>query len=143
LSSQTAQHNILYVSHIIDAHAESLERYFGPPFDVDIVNIGSLDDIPAGGELRWYNLDRYILSIAYVQQSIAKSVRIENLSEHGYKLYDWFEVLHRLGISIATQPDIVGVMSADWRNYHGYHIVVALDKVDGVINIVRVFRVPA
>jgi hypothetical protein len=143
LSSQTAQHNILYVSHIIDAHAESLERYFGPPFDVDIVNIGSLDDIPAGGELRWYNLDRYILSIAYDQQSIAKSVRIENLSEHGYKLYDWFEVLHRLGISIATQPDIVGVMSADWRNYHGYHIVVALDKVDGVINIVRVFRVPA
>ncbi len=139
--SKQAQHNILYTSNIIGAQIDELEHYFGTAFDIDIVNIGSLDDIPAGGEIRWYHYDRYVLSIGYDKQGIAKSVRIEELAEHGYRLYEWFDVLLRLGISIAAQPDILGIMSATWLNYHGYHITVALDKVDGVINIVRVFSV--
>jgi hypothetical protein len=142
LSSREAQHNILYASNIIDAHVEELERRIGIPDTTDMVNVGSLEEIPQGGIARDYTFNNYILSISYDRQGIAKSVRIEGLSKHGYKLYDWFQVLHRLGISIGPQPDVIGIMSATWRNYHGYNITVALDKVDGVINIVRVFKVP-
>ena len=142
LSSREAQHNILFVSNIIDSQMKELETRLGNPFDVNIANIGSLDDIPTGGEVRWYNFDDYILSIGYNKQYVAKSVRIENLSQHGYNLHEWFNVLFRLGISIAAQPDIIGIMSFTWLNYHGYHITVSLDRVGGVINIVRVFRVP-
>ncbi len=142
LSSREAQHNILYASNIIDAHVEELERYIGVPDTIDIVNVGSLEEIPQGGMARDYTFNDYILSITYDRQNIAKSVRIEGLSGHDYKIYDWFQVLHRLGISIDPQPDVIGIMSATWRNYHGYNITVALDKVDGVINIVRVFKVP-
>jgi hypothetical protein len=142
LSSREAQQNILYASNIIDAHVEELERYIGVPDTTDIVNVGSLEEIPQGGIARDYMFTDYILSISYDRQGIAKSVRVEGLSKHGYNLYDWFQVLYRLGISIGPQPDDIGITSATWRNYHGYHITVALDKVDGVVNIVRIYKVP-
>lgn len=140
--SREARYNILYVSNVIDSHKQELEQFTGKPDTTDIVNIGSLEEIPAGGLACDYQFDNYILSISYDREGVAKSVRLEGLAVHNYSLYDWFQALHRLGVSIGTQPDVVGVMSATWRDYHGYNITVALDKVNGVINIIRVYKIP-
>jgi len=140
VTSRAAQQNILYAGNIIDSHVVELERYIGVPDSTDMVNIGSLEELPDGGIARDYPFDDYILSLTYDRQGIAKSVRIEGLSKHGFSLYDWFQVLYRLGISVGTMPDVIGIMSATWRNYNGYNITIALDRVDGVVNIVRIYK---
>jgi hypothetical protein len=142
LASRDAQYNIMYVGRVIGKARQEVEGYFGTLDEVDVVNVGSLDSIPEGGEVRWYQYEGYLLSVAYNMSDIVQGVRFEGLDKHQYTFDDYFEIFHRLGISVGPLPDITSPIKIAWMNYQGYYLSIALNKVEGVVNIVRVYRVP-
>jgi len=106
-----------------------------------VINVGSLESIPEGGEVRWYHYEGYLLSVDYGLNDVVQGMRFENFEKHQYTFSDYFEIFHRLGISVGTMPDITSPIKMGWSNYQGYYLSIALNKVKGVINIIRVHRV--
>jgi|GEM_PF-4630606 len=52
VSSRDAQYNLMYVGRVIGKPRQGVEGYFSTLDEVNIVNVGSLDSIPEGGEVR-------------------------------------------------------------------------------------------
>jgi hypothetical protein len=142
LTSRDAQYNIMYISRVIGRSRSEIEDYLGELDEINVVNVGSLESIPQGGEVRWYHYEGYLLSVDYDINDIAQGVRFESFDKHNYTLVDYFEIFHRLGISIGSNPDIISPIKIAWSNYQGYYLSIALNKVDGIVNIVRAHRVP-
>jgi len=134
--------NIIYVANVIDTHIDDIEQYVGAPNEMSVRPVGSGEEIPLGGATRRYDYQGYLLSINYDNKDIAKGVRIEGLEQEGYSIDSWFEILMRFGMSVRESPSDRSIIAVIWRNYLGYRISVAMNKVGGVINIVRIFKLP-
>ncbi len=141
LSSRDAQYNIMYVNRVLGKQRHEIERYLGKLDEINAINVGSLDSIPEGGEVRWYHYEGYLVSVAYDLSDIAQSIRFEGFEQHQYTFSDYFEIFHRLGISVGPLPDITSDLKMAWKNYHGYYLSMALNKVGGVVNLVRIYRI--
>jgi hypothetical protein len=142
LTTRDAQYNIMYVARVVGQIRSEIEDWLGSLDEINIVNVGSLDSIPQGGEVRWYRYEGYLLSVDYDLGDRAQGVRFEDFAKHNYTFVDYFEIFHRLGISIGTNPDIFSPIKIAWSNYQGYYLSIALDRVDGIVNIVRAHRIP-
>jgi|GEM_PF-4337051 len=73
---------------------------------------------------------------------VVQCVRFEGFDQHQYRFDDYFEIFHRLGVSVGLLPDITSPIMLGWKNYQGYYLSMALSKIGGLVNIVRVYRVP-
>jgi hypothetical protein len=77
----------------------------------------------------------------YQEGAKCDGITTRGILYHQYAFSDYFEVFHRLGISVGALPDMTSEFSMVWKNYHGYHLSIALNKIGGVVNIVRIYRV--
>lgn len=141
LSSREVQYNIMYVNRVLGKQRHEIEPYLGRLDEINAVNVGSLDSIPEGGEVRWYHYEGYLVSVGYDLNDTAQSIRFEGFDQHQYTFSDYFEIFHRLGISVGPLPDMTNDFKMVWQNYHGYYLSMALNEAHGVVNIVRIYRV--
>jgi hypothetical protein len=142
ISIRNINGSILILANVIDAHVNDIEFHIGPSEEMNIRNIGAAEEIPQGGTTRWYQYAGYLLSINYDNQDIAKGIRLEGIQKDNQPIENWFELLMKLGITVRQLPSTQSPTTLFWPNYQGYNISVAKNHVDGVINIVRIFKVP-
>ncbi len=140
LQSKEMSYNILYVANIIDARSIDIERQIGTTTDIDLIGIGFIEAIPDGGEQRWYEYENFLLGIDYNKAGVACGIRIEGLENQQLPAYEWHTILHRIGLSARKEPDVIHILHMRWYNYYGCYISVGLNKVGGVINLVRVYK---
>lgn len=140
LTSRDAQYNIMYIGRVIGKSRSAVESFFGSCNEVNVVNVGSLSSIPGGGEIRRYHYEGYLLSVDYDLNDVVQGIQFKDFQKHRYILADYFEIFHRLGISVGPLPDITSPIKWVWSNYQGYYMSISLNEI-GVINIVRAHRV--
>jgi len=133
---------IIDVSKVFDYSIEHLEKYIGKPKDVFWRKIGTISEVPDGGQTREYESGPYIFWIHYDKSETARGIRIfEGIEELNTSLEEWYNFLPRVNLSIVVNlPDITGLTTKTWFNQLGYKITIASSKVGGNITAIRVFK---
>ncbi len=143
MSDAEAEYFIIDTASLVDYHVFQLERNLGVPLYITPVRIGTMEEIPDGGETRTYQVNKYEINVNFDKLGIAKGVQvISGLIENAYSLEHWPLVLSKMGIMVTQQPDMVAPAARKWKKHLDYGIVVFADKPWGHIGSVRIYKNP-
>lgn len=132
---------IVQVGWVIGRQVSEIEAELGYATTVAPVAVGAVEELPAGGEGRFYLVRGYDLLVNFDQAGVAQGVQVSGgLIADKYTLEHWPAILARMGMMVSQKPDQVWPVARKWRNFQGYDIQIFAEGPKGKVWSVRVFK---
>jgi hypothetical protein len=133
-TSSTPESAMSNIMGLIGISPDSADNLIGKPYKTEDASVQeSVPRLPSGGEMRYYYIDGYDISLLFDnQEKVSKAVFVwGGLATREYTLDDTAGLLDTLGIHAIGTADFVTDDAATWYDYNGFQIYLALGHKTG------------
>lgn len=130
---------IVDTSKILASSIAGVDQMLGAPFDGFAWYPGDVEQLPAGGSERDYQVGKYQVYVLFDTAGRARGVTVQvGLSSDGYRLDKWPLILSRFGLGYTSSPDIIAPRGLHWLYANGYDIQISGQPVDSF----QIYKLP-
>ena len=134
-----ASYIIVDTSQILVSSITGVDQMLGAPFDSFTWYPGDVEQLPAGGSERDYQVGKYQVYVLFDTTGRARGVTVQiGLSSEGYRLDKWPLILSRFGVGYTSSPDIIAPRGLHWLYANGYDIQISGQPVDSF----QIYKLP-
>ncbi len=134
-----ASYIIVDTSQVLASSIAGVDQMLGAPFDGFTWYPGDVEQLPAGGSERDYQVGKYQVYVLFDTAGRARGVTVQvGLSSNGYRLDKWPLILSRFGVGYTASPDIIAPRGLHWLYANGYDIQISGQPVDSF----QIYKLP-
>ena len=134
-----ASYIIVDTSQVLASSIAGVDQMLGAPFDGFTWYPGDVEQLPAGGSERDYQVGKYQVYVLFDTAGRARGVTVQvGLSSNGYRLDKWPLILSRFGVGYTSSPDIIAPRGLHWLYANGYDIQISGQPVDSF----QIYKLP-